>query len=74
MIKSVSSSSFTLQHRESKLQKALDAANKLIAELKAKVESLTRELSEYKSARGKLYASGLEQENKASPGLIAPNQ
>ena len=47
------------------MQKALDAANKLIAELKAKVELLTRELSEYKSARGKLYVSGLEQENKA---------
>lgn len=55
----------TQEKRESKLQKALDAANKLIAELKAKVESLTRELSEYKSTRGKLYVSGLEQENKA---------
>lgn len=54
----------TQEKRESKLQKALDAANKLIAELKAKVESLTRELSEYKSTRGKLYVSGLEQENK----------
>lgn len=55
----------TQEKKESKLQKALDAANKLIAELKAKVASLTRELSEYKSARGKLQAAGLEQENEA---------
>lgn len=55
----------TLEKKESKLQKALDAANKLIAELKAKIASLTRELSEYKSARGKLQAAGLEQENEA---------
>ena len=46
-------------------EKALDAANKLIAELKAKIASLTKELSEYKSARGKLQAAGLEQENEA---------
>ena len=53
------------EKKESKLQKALDAANKLIAELKAKIASLTKELSEYKSARGKLQAAGLEQENEA---------
>ena len=53
------------EKKESKLQKALDAANKLIAELKAKIASLTKELSEYKSARGKLQAAGLEQENES---------
>ena len=55
----------TQEKKDSKLQKALDAANKLIAELKAKIASLTKELSEYKSARGKLQAAGLEQENEA---------
>ena len=55
----------TQEKKDSKLQKALGAANKLIAELKAKIASLTRELSEYKSARGKLQAAGLEQENEA---------
>lgn len=53
------------EKKESKLQKALDAANKLIAELKAKIASLTKELSEFKSARGKLQAAELEQENEA---------
>ena len=55
----------TQEKKESKLQKALDAANKLIAELKAKVASLTKELSEYKSVRGKLQTAGLEKENEA---------
>lgn len=49
--------------QESRLQKALEAANKLIAELKAKVASLTAELSEIKSVRGKLHTTELEQEN-----------
>ncbi|MCI5753175.1 MAG: hypothetical protein MR033_00865 [Clostridiales bacterium] len=55
----------TQEKKESKLQKMLDAANKLIAELKAKVASLTKELSEYKSVRGRLQAAELEQENEA---------
>lgn len=55
----------TQEKRESKLQKALAAANKLIAELKAKVASLTAELSELKSVRGRLRTSELEQENAA---------
>ena len=60
----------TLERKESKLQKMLDAANKLIAELKAKVASLTKELSEYKSIRGKLNAAGLVQENEALRGKL----
>ena len=60
----------TLERKECKLQKMLDAANKLIAELKAKVASLTKELSEYKSIRGKLNAAGLVQENEALRGKL----
>jgi len=60
----------TQEKRESKLQKALDAANKLISELKTKIASLTRELSEYKSVRGKLHTAGLEQENEALRGKL----
>lgn len=54
---------FTLEKRESKLQKALDAANKLIDELKARIESLTAELLHYRSIRSKLNPSELEREN-----------
>lgn len=51
-------------------KKALDAANKIITELKAKFVSLTKELSEYKSIRGKLHTAGLEQENEALRGKL----
>lgn len=54
----------TLEKRESKLQKALDAAHKLIGELKAQVAALIAELSKYKSVRNKLNLVSLEQENK----------
>lgn len=60
----------TQERKENKLQKMVDAANKLIAELKAKVASLTKELFEYKSIRGKLNAAGLEQENEALRGKL----
>lgn len=49
--------------KESKLQKALDAAMKMISELKAKVAALTAELAEYKSVHGQLRTSDLEKEN-----------
>ena len=59
------------EKKEHKLQKALDAAHKLIAELKNTVADLTRklaaatkELSEYKSVRNKLNAANVEQENE----------
>lgn len=55
----------TQEKQESKLQKALDAARKMIAGLEAKVASLTKELFEYKSIRNKLNTAGLEQENEA---------
>ena len=58
------------EKKEHKLQKALDTANKVIAELKNTIADLTRklaaatkELSEYKSVRGKLRTADLEQEN-----------
>ena len=59
------------EKKEHKLQKMLDAANKLIAELKNTVADLTKklaaatkELSEYKSVRNKLNAANVEQENE----------
>ena len=58
------------EKKESKLQKALDAANKVIAELKNTIANLTKQLSaannelaEYKSVRSKLRTADLEQEN-----------
>jgi len=55
----------TQEKKESKLQKALDAAHKLIAELKAQIAALTKELFEFKSIHKKLNTIGLEQENEA---------
>ena len=59
------------EKKEHKLQKALDAANKIIAELKNTIADLTRklaaatkELAEYKSVRSKLNAANVEQENE----------
>ena len=51
------------EKKESKLQKALDAANRLIAKLKAEIAGLKQKLSEYKSVRSKLRTSDLEREN-----------
>ena len=53
----------TAEKKESKLQKAVDAANKLIAKLKAEIDSLKQEISEYKSVHSKLRAAELEREN-----------
>ncbi|MEG0914104.1 MAG: plasmid recombination protein [Oscillospiraceae bacterium] len=58
------------EKKESILQKALNAAHKMIAGLEAKVAALTKELSEYKSIRNKLNAVGLEQENEALRGKL----
>ena len=51
------------EKKESRLQKALEAANRLIAKLKAEIAGLKQELSEYKSIRSKLRTSDLEREN-----------
>lgn len=56
---------FYVQNRkESKLKKALEAALKMVNELKTKVTALTAELAEYKSVRGQLNTAGLEQQNE----------
>lgn len=62
---------FVVQEKqESKLKKLLKDAKKTISDLKAKIESLVTELSavkaelaQYKSVRGKLRTTDLEQEN-----------
>lgn len=53
----------TQEHKAAGFKKALDAANKLIGELKNKVAALNAELQEYKSVRRQLSTAGLEQEN-----------
>ena len=58
------------EKKESKLQKTLDAANRLIAKLKAEIAGLKQELSEYKSVRSKLRTSDLEIENAELRGKV----
>ena len=60
----------TAEKKESKLQKALDAANRLIAKLKAEISGLKQELAEYKSVRSKLRTSDLERENAELRGKV----
>lgn len=55
----------TQEHKAIGFKKALDAANKLIGELKTKVAALNAELQEYKSVRRQLNTAGIEQENVA---------
>lgn len=61
---------YAQEKRESKLQKMLDGANKVIPDLKNQIKSLTAEIStlreellQYKSVRNKLKSPNLEQEN-----------
>ena len=60
----------TAEKKESKLQKALDTANKMIAKLKAEIDGLKQELSAYKSVRSKLRTSDLERENAELCGRV----
>ena len=60
----------TAEKKESKLQKALDAANKLIAKLKAEIDGLKQEISDYKSVHSKLCAAELERENTELRGKV----
>ena len=60
----------TAEKKESKLQKALDAANRLIAKLKAEIDSLKQEISDYKSVHSKLRAAELERENTELRGKV----
>ena len=70
---------FIIDHyKESNKQAALygelvelvDAANRLIAKLKAEIAGLKQELSEYKSVRSKLRTSDLERENAELRGKV----
>ena len=54
----------TSDRKESKLKKLLELANKTIAELRAKITTLTEELNKYKSVEKKLHPHGLEVENE----------
>ena len=58
------------ERKEYKLQKALDAANKLIGKLRVEIAGLKKELSEYKSVLGKLHTSNLERENTELRGKV----
>ena len=60
----------TAEKTESKLQKALDAANRLIARLKEEITGLKQELSKYKSVRSKLRTSDLKRENSELRGKV----
>lgn len=62
---STAAKKYALQEKkEHRLQKMLDAANKVIVELKAKISELTAKLAEYRSIRRKLHPDGLEAENE----------
>ena len=61
---------YAASEKEFKLQKALDAANRLIARLKAEIAGLKQELSTYKSVRSKLRTSDLERENSELRGKV----
>ena len=55
---------YVQERKESKLQKALDSANKLIDEFKVQIASLKAELFMYTSVRTKLNPTDLERENE----------
>lgn len=55
---------YVQERKESKLQKALDSANKLIDEFKVQIASLKAELFKYTSVRTKLNPTDLEWENE----------
>ena len=70
MVVTAAKKHITQEKKESKLQKALDTAHKLIAELRStiadltsKLSAATKELAEYKSVRGQLRTADLEKEN-----------
>ena len=52
------------------LEATVDAANKLIAKLKAEIDSLKQEISDYKSVHSKLRAAELERENTELRGKV----
>jgi len=63
LLKSAANKYVVQEKKESKLQKALDKAKKMIADLTAELRAVKAELLEYKSVIGKLDRAGLEREN-----------
>ena len=63
LLKSAANKYVVQEKKESKLQKALDKAKKMIADLTAELKAVKAELLEYKSVIGKLDCAGLEREN-----------
>ena len=63
LLKSAAKKLVVQDKNESKLQKALDKAKKMIAELTAELKTVKAELLEYQSVLGKLDRAGLEREN-----------
>lgn len=63
LLKSAANKYVVQEKRESKLQKALDKAKKMVADLTAELKAVKAELLEYKSVIGKLDRTGLEREN-----------
>ncbi len=63
LLKSAANKYIVQEKKESKLQKALDAANKLVSKLTTELKAVKAELAQYKSVIGKLDRAGLEREN-----------
>ncbi|MBR3997889.1 MAG: plasmid recombination protein [Clostridia bacterium] len=63
LLKSAAKKLVVQEKKESKLQKALDKAKKMIADLTAELKAVKAELLEYQSVLGKLDRAGLEREN-----------
>ncbi len=63
LLKSAAKKLVVKDKNESKLQKALDKAKKMIADLTAELKAVKAELLEYQSVLGKLDRVGLEREN-----------
>lgn len=64
LMKSAANKYVVQEKKESKLQKALEKARKMIADLTAELKAVKAELLEYKSVLGKLERVGLERENE----------
>ena len=63
LLKSAANKYVMQEKKESKLQKALDAANKLVSKLTEELNVIKAELTQYKSVIDKLDRIGLEREN-----------
>lgn len=63
LLKSAAKKLVVQEKNESKLQKALDKAKKIIADLTAELKAVKAELLAYQSVIGKLDRAGLEREN-----------